>query len=435
MYNFLDTLKKFGSKTAIRSLNSEQSLEVTYEEYYHRVMQVAYELKEKFGDLTGKHVGILCESNYEYTLLIFALIYSRAVVVPINNFESRNNIDYIIDDADIEALILDEVYEDKVSADVDKYLKSEFTTKDSSELVLKDFTDDEADSTAIIVYTSGTTGPAKGVVLSTGNIFEKKTDIDFKLGGKGLDSFGVYLAFPFYHIAGLRALILMLETGSKIYLSHEIKNFIYDLVGESIDAALVPPTILNMWQKLIKKGKTECLGGIKLIVTAGAKVETDRILELYQNGFLFGQFYGMTEAGGIISMILNDREHAASVGRPGDGIKVSIIDGEICAEGWPIMKQYYKKPEETNESLHDGLLHTGDLGYVDEDGYVYITGRKKNLIILSSGENVSPEEIESSLYTCDLIRECKVYEQNDRIVAAIYSADEDQDQAAGIFPS
>ena len=88
------------------------------------------------------------------------------------------------------------------------------------------------------------------------------------------------------------------------------------------------------------------------------------------------------------------------------------------------MSGYYNNQEETKKCLKDGVIHTGDLGYIDEDGYVYITGRKKNLIILSSGENVSPEELEKMLYHCDSIVECKVYESIDKIVAGVFAPEE-----------
>ena len=91
------------------------------------------------------------------------------------------------------------------------------------------------------------------------------------------------------------------------------------------------------------------------------------------------------------------------------------------------MKEYYNNPEESTKINIDGYIHTGDIGYIDEDGYVFITGRKKNLIILSGGENVSPEELENLLYKNQSVKECKVFERDDKIVAAVYASDDKQE--------
>ena len=120
--------------------------------------------------------------------------------------------------------------------------------------------------------------------------------------------------------------------------------------------------------------------------------------------------------------------HIAAVGRCYDDASIEIIDDEICARHWGNMLGYYNDEEETAKVLKDGLIYTGDLGYVDDEGYVFITGRKKNLIILSGGENVSPEEIERHLYKNAKVKECKVYEENDRIHAGIYCEEAYRDE-------
>ncbi len=113
--------------------------------------------------------------------------------------------------------------------------------------------------------------------------------------------------------------------------------------------------------------------------------------------------------------------HISSVGSPYDDADVRIVDDEIVIRHWGNMLGYYENEEETQKIIRDGVIYTGDLGYMDEDGYLYITGRKKNLIILSSGENVSPEELERLLYECKAVKECRAYEKNDRIAVAIYA--------------
>ena len=212
-----------------------------------------------------------------------------------------------------------------------------------------------------------------------------------------------------------------------VYLSNNIRNALFDLEGEQIDMGAVPPIILKMWIKAIKRGKLGRIGNAKMIGSGGAKIDSETIRTISNSGIVFGQCYGMTETSGNITSIANDLQHLDSVGKPIQGMEILIIDGEVCVKGERVMTGYYNNEEETDNCLKYGVLHTGDLGYLDDDGYLYITGRKKNLIILSSGENVSPEELEDKLYACSLIRECKVYEESDKIVAAVYAAEKDYD--------
>ena len=153
------------------------------------------------------------------------------------------------------------------------------------------------------------------------------------------------------------------------------------------------------------------------------------MLDLMHNGFFIMQMYGLTETAGDGTWN-NDQSaaHMASVGVGDEPIcQYSIQDGELCIKGDPVMMGYYKEPELTAEVLDaDGWFHTGDLVRKDEDGYYYITGRKKNLIILASGENVSPEELEKIVAGCDGVQECLVKEKDGRICAEVYCPEDAQ---------
>ncbi len=138
------------------------------------------------------------------------------------------------------------------------------------------------------------------------------------------------------------------------------------------------------------------------------------LAELAREGMMITQVYGMTETcgDGIINYA-QDEKHIRSAGKPDDHCEYKIAeDGELCSRGGCVMLGYYKDPAATAEVVDaDGWLHTGDLARADEEGYYYITGRKKNLIILDSGENVSPEELESLLAKCPAVKECVVKEK------------------------
>jgi long-chain acyl-CoA synthetase len=129
----------------------------------------------------------------------------------------------------------------------------------------------------------------------------------------------------------------------------------------------------------------------------------------------------MTETCGSVTYNFDMEKHSNSVGQAVDGVELCIIENEICVKSQDNMIRYYKNEIETEKILHDGMIFTGDLGYLDDDGYLYITGRKKNLIILSGGENVSPEELEELMYKNSLVRECRIFEKNDRIHVDVYA--------------
>ncbi len=426
MLDFIKIIEEFGNMTAFKSLAGKDSFELSYNEYLNEVSFCAYNLNRTFGDLRGRHIGLLCESNIDYTIIMLALVFSRAVVIPINSYESTDNISHIINDSETEAIIIDKEYQEKISIDVPQYNKATLLVH-SNLMTLTDFSEDEADNPLFIIYTSGTTSLSKGVVLTVANQFGVKKQIinsDFMGGPDALPGMKIYNNFPFYHVAGIVALLGTLECGCTLYLSANPKNILFDLDGESIDVGFATPAVLKLWKKAIKRGNTSRLGGLNLVATAGAKIDRETVDAFLNNGIRFCQFYGMTETGGNVTCNFDIGNHIESVGLPIPGVNLFIQDEEICISGQQIMQGYYNNPKETDKCLQGGVIHTGDLGYIDQDGYVYITGRKKNLIILSSGENVSPEELEKMLYKCDSIVECKVYESIDRIVAGVFAPKE-----------
>ena len=360
--------------------------------------------------------------------MIFAIVFSRAIAVPLNFRESIDNIEYEIENADIDLLIADEDRLTLGGAGYNSIDKAKILADYGGKTELTDFTDDEKSVSSLIIYTSGTTGKPKGVVLSAGSLFGfLKPMYDSDAPFDSLEGHRVYTSFPFYHIGGITAGITHAEYGYATYLSVNPGNVLEDLVGEKIDSAVVTPATLNLWKKSIKRGHIERLGGVKLVVSAGAPIDLNTVETFMKSGISYGQYYGMSESGGNISLNFDCTNHLRSVGKPAPLVRVTIQEGEICVEGPGVMQEYYNNESETKKSLIDGVLHTGDLGYIDEDGYVYITGRKKNLIILSGGENVSPEELERLMYKNTNVKECMAFEKNDRIHVAVYSDAEARD--------
>ncbi|MDC7280469.1 MULTISPECIES: class I adenylate-forming enzyme family protein [Pseudobutyrivibrio] len=430
MFKYLATLEKFCGECAFRFLNEENTFEVSYEQYLKDIRTCATRLEKVIGDLKGKHVALIGLNNYEYIVTMAALLFSRAVFIPINYRESAQNIEFAVKNSKTEIIITDNLDENNFG-DEFKYFGFDIALAgDAEEKDLKDFTDEEENDLLMIVYTSGTTGLSKGVALSVGNIFKdvKETfPINHPKGYKAVPGIKAYVNFPFYHIAGLLAWLTCTEHGVTFVQSVNPHNVLTDLENEQIDYAGVHPATIKLWLKTIKRGHIERLGGVKLIITGCAPMSISDIQDLQNNGISFGQFYGMTETGGNITVNYDMENHIGSVGRTYEDAEISIIDGEICISYWGNMLGYFENEEETKKAVKDGIIYTGDLGYIDEDGYLYITGRKKSLIILSSGENVSPEELENLLYKCADVKECKAFEKKDRIAVAIYAEEESQD--------
>jgi long-chain acyl-CoA synthetase len=165
-------------------------------------------------------------------------------------------------------------------------------------------------------------------------------------------------------------------------------------------------------------------GNLKIIFTGGAHLDPFYIEKFAQYGVDVLEGYGMSECSPVISSNLPGDSKAGSIGRPLANAQVKFEDGEILVKGSSVMKGYYKMPKETEETLVDGWLHTGDKGYIDEDGFLFINGRVKNLIILSNGENISPEEIENKLALYDLVGEVIVTGENNGLTARIYPEQE-----------
>ena len=421
MYDFFEAVKSYGERIAYRYFKDDSLQEVTYLRYYNQICGCLENLKTEYGDIHGKHVAIIGNNSYEYLVILAALILGQAVVIPINTRESQTVIDGIIEDSDADIVIkitMDNPLIDRLCA-----YKESYTYTHEMDL-------EDVDRLAMIIYTSGTTGKPKGVMLSLKNLFDRKRNIlpkEYVSDESKDDVLATYLVFPLYHAAGLCSWLSWCNRGCLTYINQDIGNMLNELKLIQIDFAFVSPATMKLWKKRLKRGGVTSLGGIKSVGTTGAPMDKELIDFFVENGIDYCQFYGMTETFGDVTYNSNVTDKVTSVGYIVNDADIRIIDDEICVSSWNCMMGYYNNPNETKETLMDGFVHTGDLGYIDEDGYVYITGRKKNLIILSGGENVSPEELENLLYKNDGVKECKVFQRDDKIIAAVFAKPENEE--------
>ena len=307
---------------------------------------------------------------------------------------------------------------------------------------------------ASIVFTSGTTGKGKGVLLSQANI-----GLDMTLGMYNFDITRKTLhVLPPHHTFGSTVnYVGHLSQGCEVYISSGLKHVSDEIREQQPTHLILVPAFLEVmnrkiWTTARKSGKEGMLkvmmkvsdalrkvgidvrrklfasvlsafgGKLELVICGGAKLDEDIIKTFDSLGITILNGYGITECAPLISANRNKYQKPGSVGTPILACRVKIDnpdengEGEICVKGPNVMLGYYNNPEATAEVFDkDGFFHTGDYGKLDEEGWIYITGRKKNLIILSNGKNVYPEEIEADLQKVEGVSEVVVYAGESRV--------------------
>ena len=266
---------------------------------------------------------------------------------------------------------------------------------------------------AAIFFTGGTTGAPKGAVLPHRAIMRGSFNGCFAPGSV-LGGHRYICMLPLSHVFGLiRSTMSVLYTGNLWYSCEDMKATIGKLPMIKPTDLILVPGLCDILMGLVKMYGPQFLGGqLKMIISGAANVPPRLMTEFDKLGISLLAGYGMTEGANFTAGNADVKTKPTSVGKIYPEQEVKIVDGEIWYRGDNVFLGYYGNPEETAKTLtEDGWLRTGDLGRFDEDGFLYITGRIKNLIILSNGENVSPEVIEDPFYKCAALKDCLVSEE------------------------
>lgn len=284
------------------------------------------------------------------------------------------------------------------------------------------------DDIAMIIFTSGTTGVPKGVMLTQSNLAENVEALSFK-SGIGVPLLNV---LPIHHafclvmdwLRGFNAAAVICINDSFVHMVRNMGIF------RPKSMLMVPLMIETLCKRLAhadpqlpKEAVAKKLfgGDLRFIFSGGAHLEPEYIDMLAEYGITVLEGYGMSECSPVISANMPYSYRPGSVGKALPNVELAFSDeGEILVKGSSVMREYYNMPDETNEVLREGWLHTGDKGYLDEDGFLFVNGRIKNLIILANGENVSPEEIEGRLALEGLVGEVVVTGKGTGLIAHIY---------------
>lgn len=389
----------------------------------------------------GKHVAIVGPTSYSWVVAYFGTADSGSVVVPLDANLPETDLCELIDRADVTTLVYDEAKAGVAQMASERCAKLEHIlcmsephgiAKEQSmwELIGAqsagfDYTP-QPDQLATIMFTSGTTGKSKGVMLTHRNLAENATCLDM-----GLESGIVILSvLPIHHAYCLSMDILKgISIGSVICINDSLLRVAKNIKLFEPNMILMVPLMIETLAKKLEEAawipaplvKAKVFGKQFHTVCSGGAYLNPAYLEMFKKyGITIWQGYGMTECSPVISTNYGDFMKDGSVGRLMPNCEAKVVDEELWVKGSSVMQGYYNMPKETEETLEDGWLKTGDLGYVDEDGFIFLTGRKKNLIITPNGENVSPEEIENKLAENRLVQEVLVRESEGVIEAEIF---------------
>jgi fatty-acyl-CoA synthase len=390
-----------------------------------------------WGVRKGEKIGLLFYNSPEFVEIFLGAVKIGVTSVPLNFRLVGRELDYIINNSDIRVLFLGEDFIEKILG-IRKSLKNVehyFVSGQSIPASMQSFrtfvdeaTDEEPgvlvdeEDVAAIVYTSGTTGRPKGAVITHKNIIWSAVsyiiDKDLKISDVAL------VVSPLFHVAGLGNLLTNIFLGSTIVLHRQFSPVAVMETIEKEKVTIIPtmaPTMYNILLQLPDLMLYD-ISSIRAVMSGAATipVETKQsIQKLFANAKI-QDTYGLTETTAGATTLKSDYviSKASSVGKPLFSLKARIVNekgedvkpgevGEIILSGPTVMKEYYNDPEATKDALRDGWLYSGDLGRVDEEGFIYVVDRKKDMIT-SGGENIYPKEIEEVLYTHPKILEAAV---------------------------
>lgn len=425
------------------SLNSHAQPAIYYNQhcysYQQLQVQVNYLADQWQGKVTaGDRIALMGSNSPSWVAAFFAAWKLKAVVVPIDPQSSVEEVTYILNDCQPRLFLCFEENSVKGSDALTELREScsliilspifdSLSTQVITNSQLSFF--DSLDAPAIIIYTSGTTGGPKGVVLSYQNLLVNiravTSDIPIILA-----SDRVLAMLPFHHIFPLAGTLLAtMLTGASIVIPSSLSSdhllqclkqypaslilavprfysLIYHSMMKKINANLVGRLLFSLCRvlkspalsRLIFAKAHQALGGrVRHLISGGAAIDPQVEQGLIDLGFSLLVGYGMTECAPMISFTRPKDIIKGSSGLPLPGVEVKIVDGEIWVKGDNVMQGYYHRAEATAQTMESGYLKTGDLGHTDSKGHLFVTGRKKEMIVLPSGKNINPEEIENKL--------------------------------------
>ena len=440
---------------------------ITYDKFLKDIQAFGTDLY-KLG-LKDKRVAVIGRNRYEWIVAHLSVLLGGMVSVPLDKELKIDELENSLIRSEAEAIVFDEKYVELIEelkqrgntkikeyicmSEMAEYRSVDMLIKDGQKYLksgYKDYLNCKIDKNkmSILLFTSGTTSKSKAVMLSQKNIASNIYAL--QLSEEFYDT-DVNIAFlPFHHIFGQTGMLLMIINGVKTvftdglrYISQNFKEYgVSVFVGVPI---LIEAIYNNVWQQIRKQGKEKLvrrlikvsnillkvkidirrklfkniidgLGGkLRFVISGGAPIDKKIEQGFRDLGIEVAAGYGLTETSPVIAAQTSTAKIPGSVGVAMPNVNIEIINkdenqiGEIIVSGPNIMLGYYKDEEKTNEVLKDGHFYTGDLGYIDAKGNLFITGRKKDMIVLKNGKKIFPDEIETVVNRLEIVKESMVF--------------------------
>lgn len=426
---------------------------VTYRELMDHVREFASFLSINRGD----RVVLFSENRFEWIYACYGIWNHGGIAVPIDFSMEDDTLADTLNDCRPCAVFTSQKGAQKLSR------ISKLTDHDPETIIFEDMgtprndlpelrTELDEEDTALIVYTSGTTGAPRGVMLSYKNLMATIQGlIDFDIMRKEDRVLGL---LPFHHIYPMQGTIFLpLYVGATVVYvynltaseilnamqEHKITFFIgvpriYELFHKNIFSRINknPALRLLVWfarqadsvsfsRKLFGKIHENFGGHTRLYASGGSKLDSAIARDMRSLGFVLDEGYGLTETAPLIAFNPFNRIKLGTAGLPLSRTEMKIIDGEIATKGPHVMKGYFNNPEETAKKIKDGWFYTGDTGYIDADGYLHVTSRKDDMIVLPNGKNINPEDIESQILSLSpMVEDIGVMVRGGKLSALVY---------------
>lgn len=468
-----DMLQKSGERYGEKNAYKIRLEKNKYKTYTHKeVRQMINYLGTRLIDLglKNKRIAVIGENRYEWEIAYLAIVCGTGIVVPLDKSLPQNELEKVIERSGVEAIFYSEKYTDSlktivgrgignlktlISMDLKHHTEGIYSQKEliseGKELVEngdKSFIDVTIDNEKMLImlFTSGTTSDSKIVALSHKNLVSNLMDIASSLD---INSSDVFLSFlPLHHVFECTVgFLFSLYVGAETVFCDGIRYIVDNLKEYKVSVMASVPAIYERIFKIIRReiagsnnleeileNEEKCknssmeekkkvfknihdmLGGnIKLLISGAASLDKE-IEEKYRNlGLNLVQGYGLTETSPVIGIGTKKYHKIGSIGKTVPSVEAKVVDcnkegiGELIVKGPNIMIGYYQNEEATKKAIVDGWFYTGDLARIDEDGYIFICGRKKNVIVLKNGKNIYPEEMENLINKIEGVEESFIY--------------------------